>query len=249
VVAINCDMGEGFGIYRVADDAALMGYIDMANVACGFHASDPVIMRRTVALAAAHRVRVGAHPGLPDLQGFGRRVIAMEEDELYAALVYQVGALGAFLDLEGLPLSYMKVHGALYELAARDESVAAVIAAAADVFEVPLMGMVATAHERVWGDRPQGFLAEYYADLEYGDDGSLILTREHAPVDVDEAARRALRVVVDGVGTTIDGLDIPMRADCVCIHSDTPGAVELAAALRAALQPYLSEKAMWPATT
>ena len=121
---INSDMGEGFGLYRIGDDRALMPFIDAANVACGFHAADPMVMRRTVQLAKEYGVSVGAHPSLPDLQGFGRREMAIGSEELAAAIVYQVGALKAFLDAEGMPLSHIKPHGALYAMAARDERVA-----------------------------------------------------------------------------------------------------------------------------
>ncbi len=240
MVAINCDMGEAYGIYRCGDDEAIIPYLDMANVACGFHASDPSVMQRTVRLAKRHGVAVGAHPSYPDLQGFGRRAMSMDPEELTAAVIYQAGALSGFLAAEGMELAYIKVHGALYGQAARDRDVAAAVAAAADALDTPLMGMANTAHEEVWGDRPQGFYAEYYTDLEYRPDGSLIITREHTAVDPEVAAAGAVRAVTENVAVANDGSEIPMRADVVCVHSDTPGAVELAAAVRAALNPYLS---------
>jgi len=235
-VEVNCDMGEGFGLYRLGDDAGIMPHITLANVACGFHGGDPAIMCRTVALAKARGVRVGAHPSYPDRQGFGRRAMALQPEELEALLVYQVGALKAFLDLEGMALAHVKVHGALYGAAARDRAVAEAIGAVADAFGVPLLGMAGTLHEEVWGARPAGFLAEYYADLDYADDGSLVITREHVAYDPEEAARGAVRAVREGVATTASGKEIPMRADCVCVHSDTPGAVELARAVSEALR-------------
>src|SRR5581483_7081894 len=122
-LAINCDMGESFGLYKMGDDEGLMPHITIANVACGFHASDPTVMARTVRLAKQHGVKVGAHPSLPDLQGFGRREMKMEPHELIDCIVYQVGALKAFLDREGLPLNHVKPHGALYGMAARTEAV------------------------------------------------------------------------------------------------------------------------------
>lgn len=237
MVDLNCDMGEGFAIYRVGDDAAIMPHITLANVACGFHGGDPPVIQRTVALAAEHGVKVGAHPSYPDRQGFGRRAMAMDADELTATIVYQAGALQGFLRAEGMELNHIKAHGALYGAAARDPEVAAAIGAAADVFGVPLMGMAGTVHEEVWGSRRAGFMAEYYSDLDYADDGSLIITREHVGYDPEEAARRAARAVTDGVATTASGKEIPMKADCVCVHSDTPGAVELARAVSAALRP------------
>src|SRR5271165_5297060 len=148
-LAINCDMGEGFGLYRCGDDAGIMPFITLANVACGFHASDPTVMHKTVRLAKQHGVRVGAHPSLPDLQGFGRREMRMDPRELTDCLIYQVGALKAFLDAEGMGLNHIKPHGALYGMAARSEEIANAICDAADVFKVPLLGMARTKHEEI----------------------------------------------------------------------------------------------------
>jgi UPF0271 protein len=230
-VALNCDIGEAFGIWGLGDDAAIMPYVSMANVACGFHAGDPVVMRDTVALAKAHDVQVGAHPSYPDLQGFGRRPMEMDGDELTAAIVYQVGALKGFLDMEGMPLTHIKPHGALYGRAARDEAVAEAIADAAESFGVPVLGMAGTVHETVYVRRGLSVLAEYYADLDYDDDGSLLITRRHVAYDPEQVAERVRRVVEDGVATARSGREIPMRADLVCVHSDTPGAVDVARAV------------------
>src|SRR5450432_3764100 len=146
MVMINCDMGEAYGLYRMGDDEGLMPHIDVANVACGFHASDFNHMRKTVQLAKQYGVKIGAHPSLPDLQGFGRREMAIGSEELAAAIVYQVGALKAFLDAEGIPLSHIKPHGALYAMAARDERVANAVADGAAQFDVPLFGLANTLH-------------------------------------------------------------------------------------------------------
>jgi UPF0271 protein len=224
-------MGEAFGIYDLGADDALLPHITLANVACGFHAGDPVVMQRTVESAREHGVRVGAHPSYPDLQGFGRRAMEMDRDELAAALVYQVGALKGFLDAAGMALSHVKPHGALYGRAARDETVAHAIADAVAVFDVPVMGMAGTLHETVYRERGLDFLAEYYADLDYADDGGLLITRKHVAYDPDDAAARVARVVTEGIATSAGGKEIPMRADTVCVHSDTPGAAELAAAV------------------
>jgi len=238
-LAINCDMGESFGLYKLGDDEGIMPYITLANVACGFHASDPSVMRRTVRLAKASNVRVGAHPSLPDLQGFGRREMKMEPAEITNCLLYQVGALKAFLDAESMPLNHIKPHGALYGMAARSEEVANAICDAAQVFGVPLMGMARTKHEEVYSRRGLPFLAEFYADLEYEESGRLIITREHEAVDPKAAAERTLRAVREGKVKSVEGPDIPMRADCVCVHSDTPGAVAVAKAVREAIKAYL----------
>ncbi len=238
-LAFNCDMGEAFSLYQCGDDEGIMPYITLANVACGFHASDPMVMRKTIRLAKKFGVKVGAHPSYPDLQGFGRREMKMSREELSACILYQVGALKAFLDAEGMPLNHIKPHGALYGVAARDENVANAICDAAEVFKVPLLGMANTKHEEVYTKRGMKFLAEYYTDLDYADDGALIITREHEAKNAEIAAQRAIRAVKEGKATSINGKDIPMRADCVCVHSDTPGAVALAIAVRKALEPYL----------
>jgi 5-oxoprolinase (ATP-hydrolysing) subunit A len=233
---INCDMGEGFGIYHLGNDAAMMPLIDLANVACGFHASDPSIMRATVRLAKQHGVKVGAHPSLPDMQGFGRRAMAITPAEVEDVVVYQVGALKAFLDAEGMPLNHVKPHGALYGMAARDEKIAAAIADAVRPLGVPLLGMASTAHEKVYKDKGLEFIPEFYADLDYEDDGALILTRVHAAVDPAKAAVRALRALRERVVASASGRDIPMTATTVCVHSDTPSAVAIAAELRRTLR-------------
>lgn len=240
-VMINCDMGEAFGLYRCGDDEAIMPYITVANVACGFHASDPVVMRNTVRLAKKYGVKVGAHPSYPDLQGFGRREMKMDPEELTACIIYQVGALKGFLETNGMELNHIKPHGSLYGVSARDETVANAVADAAEAFGgVPLMGMANTVHEDVYTKRGLPFLAEYYTDLDYTDEGGLIITREHVAHDPEVAAAGAVRAVTEGKATSVNGKDIPMRADSVCVHSDTPGAVELAAAVHAALKPYLN---------
>ena len=235
MAAINCDMGEAFGLYRMGDDAALMPLISVANVACGFHASDFNHMRKTVQLAKQHKVGVGAHPSLPDLQGFGRRDMKMSRDELANCIIYQVGALKGFLEAEDAPLNHIKPHGSLYNMAARMEDVAHAVCDAADVFKVPLMGMIGTLHETIYPARGQTLIAEYYADLEYNDDGALIATREHAAVDPARAAARCLRAIREGKTESVNGRDVAVRADSICVHSDTPNAVEVARAVRDAL--------------
>src|SRR5580692_3589938 len=182
MATINCDMGEAFGLYRMGDDAGLMPLIDIANVACGFHASDFNHMRSTVQLAKAHGVAVGAHPSLPDLQGFGRREMKIGREELANCLIYQIGALKGFLDAEGMELNHIKPHGSLYGMAARQPDIAHAICDAADVFKVPLVGMIDTLHATVYPERGHTFLPEFYADLDYADDGFIIITREHPPV-------------------------------------------------------------------
>lgn len=236
MVPINCDMGEGFGIWRLGDDAGIMPSIHIANVACGFHASDFNHMRATVRLAKAHGVEVGAHPSLPDRQGFGRREMKIARDELANCLIYQIGALKGFLDAEGMRLNHIKPHGSLYGMAARQPEVAHAVCDAADVFRVPLLGMLGTLHATIYPERGHRWLAEFYADLDYADDGGLIITREHPPVDPRAAALRCLRAVREGVVRSVGGRDVAVGAETVCVHSDTPGADVLARELRRALQ-------------
>lgn len=241
--AINCDMGESFGLYKMGEDEKMMPLISVANVACGFHGSDPNHMRATVRLAKEHGVRVGAHPSLPDLQGFGRREMKIGREELANMLIYQIGALTGFLKAEGMTLNHIKPHGALYGMAARDEAVAHAVCDAADVFGVPLFGMKGTLHEKVYGARGHRFVAEYYADLDYADDGGLIITREHAAVDPREAAARCLRAIEEGKTKSVNGVDVAVGSDCICVHSDTPNALAVAEAVREAVKPYLDEAA------
>ena len=242
-VAINCDMGEAFGLYRMGDDEAIMPLITVANVACGFHASDPVVMHKTVRLAKQHGVKVGAHPSLPDLQGFGRREMKIPRAELADILVYQVGALKGFLEAEGMELNHVKPHGVLYGMAARQEEVAHAVCDAAEVFGVPLFGMAGSLHEKVYTARGHRFVSEFYADLEYDEKGGLIITREHHAVDPKMAAERCVRAVETGKVKSTAGNDVPVRADSVCVHSDTPNAVEIAQAVRAALAPFMGRAA------
>ena len=240
-VTINCDMGESFGLYRMGDDAGMMPFIDIANVACGFHASDFNHMRATVQLAKKHGVKVGAHPSLPDLQGFGRREMKMGREEMANCLIYQIGALSGFLKAEGMELNHIKPHGSLFGMAGRLEEIAQAVCDAADVYTVPLLGMTGTLHETVYPARGHRMIAEYYGDLDYRPDGTLIVTREHDAKDPDEMAARVLRAIAQGEGTATDGSHFPTRCDSICIHSDTPNALDIARVVRAAIAPY-SEK-------
>jgi 5-oxoprolinase (ATP-hydrolysing) subunit A len=239
-LTINCDMGEGFGLYRLGNDAALMPHIDLANVACGFHASDPSIMHSTARLAKQHGVKVGAHPSLPDMQGFGRRAMVISPAEVEDLVIYQIGALKAFLDAEGMALNHVKPHGALYGMAARDEGIAGAIADAVRGFGVPILGMAFTKHETIYTQKGVEMIPEFYADLEYDGDGNLILSRVHDAVDPTQATERVLRVMRDHVVATTSGRDIPVKAKTVCVHSDTPASAAIAAALAKALRSQAS---------
>lgn len=233
-VDLNVDMGESFGMYRMGDDAAFMPFITSANVACGFHAGDPCVMKQTVALAHQHHVQVGAHPGLPDLQGFGRRTMDLTMDELYCDLVYQIGALKGFLETFKLPLHHVKPHGKLYGMAhLREEVAQTVCQVIKDVapkaylycMKKGLLSDIAQSH----GIRP---VHEVYADLDYDDAGNLVITRHHAAHAPADVAAKVIGMVRDGKVTTTAGNEIAIEGTSVCVHSDSAGAVEIVKAVR-----------------
>ncbi len=237
-VTLNCDMGESFGLYKMGDDDAMFPLIDLANVACGFHASDSTVMSNTVRKAKAHCIAVGAHPSFPDLQGFGRREMKMTPDEIKDMVMYQVGALKGFLAANDMELSHVKPHGSLYGVASKDESVCRAVVEVVKSLNVPFVGLAGTFHETVAKELAVPFLAEFFADLEYDDEGRLIITRTHESVDPKEAASRTMRALKCGKTRSINGKDVVVKADTVCVHSDTPGAVEVARAVRSVVDTF-----------
>jgi len=237
-IEINCDMGEGFGLYTMGDDSGLMEFISVANVACGFHASDPQIMLKTVTLAKQHQVKVGAHPSYPDKQGFGRRYIAISMEELRADLIYQVGALKGFLDTLDMPLNHIKPHGALYGRAAVDKDTANVLCDVALEFNVPLYGLAGTVHEEVYRGRGVKFIGEFYADLDYNDQGELIITKSHEPLDAHAVKSKIEQAITQGTTLSVNGKDIPIVASSICVHSDTPNAIDVARAVQQAVAQF-----------
>ena len=234
---LNCDMGESFGIYRAGNDEEIMPLIDVANVACGFHASDPNHIRKTVELAKKNNVKVGAHPSFPDLQGFGRREMKMSKLEIKNNIMYQVGALKAFLDEMEMPLNHIKPHGALYVMASTDEEMSRAIADAVEPFNVEIFGMANTAHEKVYkNERGLNFISEFYADLDYDKNGKLVLAKgKNSLYDSDLSTKRTLRAIKEKKVKTIDGSDIDVGCDTICVHSDTPNAVEIITKLKNAI--------------
>jgi len=231
MVSINCDMGESFGIYRLGDDAGIMPHITHANVACGFHGSDPDHIQKTVALAKQYKVKIGAHFSLPDLQGFGRREMTMSREELRNTIIYQIGALEGFVKQAGLQLSHLKPHGALYGMAAKYEYAALAVAEAARVYGLPVFGMSGTLQETIYRNEDVEFIGEFFADLDYDDNGALIISREHPVVELTAVKRKVERAIRDGEVVSVGGKVIPVRAQTICVHSDTPNAVNLAAAV------------------
>lgn len=238
-VDINCDMGEGFGQWRLAeaDDTALMELISSANIATGFHAGDPSLMDATVRLAAQHGVGIGAHPGYRDLQGFGRRRIEGAAEEIVNDIVYQTGALREFARRHGASLQHVKPHGALYmELAAIEELsrsfVHAMQATAPNAF---IYCMDVSLTHRVAVEAGQPVIREFYADRDYGRSGSIVFTRRTGKLDPAAIADKVVRACREQRVRTVEGDDIDIAFDSICFHSDTPGSLAIARAMRAAL--------------
>jgi UPF0271 protein len=238
-IDLNADVGESLGAWPMGADEQLIPLVSSVNIACGFHAGDPVTMERTVRMAAAVGAAIGAHPGYPDLAGFGRRDLDMAPTDLEAAIVYQVGALRAFCGGAGVEMRHVKAHGALYNRAAADRRVADAVARAvrrcgADLILVGLAGSELIAAGR---DAGLAVAAEGFPDRAYESDGSLRSRRLAGAVIVDsaEVARRAVVMARDGHVVAVDGTRVPLRADTLCLHGDTPGAVEHARAVQTAL--------------
>lgn len=237
-VDLNADLGEGFGAWRLGDDDALLDVVTSANVACGFHAGDPVIMRRTCEQASRRGVRIGAQVGYRDLAGFGRRRMDVAADELAADVLYQLGALAAFAAVAGTAVAYVKPHGALYNTAVDDPVQAGAVAAAVASYDaqLPLLGLADSALEHAAARHGVPFVAEAFADRGYTPDGRLAPRGEAGALitDADAAAAQALNIV-HGHVTTLGGDRVPVRARSICVHGDTPDAVRIARAVRAAL--------------
>lgn len=232
MVTLNCDMGESYGNWRFGDDAGIMPHVDCANIACGFHASDPWTMLKTVRLAKSLGKAIGAHPSLPDREGFGRREMKLQPEELTAAFLYQIGALSGMLQAEGVELAHVKPHGIIYGMAARDMDAARAIAAAVKPFGVPLFGLAGTCHETAARDLDVPFLGEFFPDLTYAPDGSLIIPRVHSAIDLAAAEQRMVRALKDGELVAVDGSVRSVTFQTVCIHSDPPNARDVAILMR-----------------
>ena len=217
-----------------------MSYVDVANLACGFHAGDPSIMVKTVRLAKKHGVRVGAHPGLPDLLGFGRRQMAVSPEDVYALVLYQIGALTAVLKAEGVPLNHVKPHGELYFFLQRDPAVMDAVLRAVRVFDVPVYGLptkhMVEACERVGVP----LVPEFFTDIDYDANGNLVPVAKSQPATAELISRRILDFTLKGEVTTQSGnkvnLGFPDKPFTICIHSDVPGALDNAIAARNAVE-------------
>lgn len=239
-IDLNSDLGESFGTYTLGMDEKLMEYITSANVACGWHAGDPLVMQKTIRAAVKNGVAVGAHPGYPDLMGFGRREIKITPEEAYTYVLYQLGALDAFARVEGVNIQHIKPHGALYNQACKDEKLAAAICRAARVFDpdlivlAPYNSAFRTAAEAVG----QPFAGEFFADRAYLPDGSLMPRSQPGAVihDADEACCRVLQMARKGTVTCADGTELAMRCVSVCVHGDNAEALATVQKIRNALE-------------
>ena len=236
---LNADLGEGFGVWRLGDDEALLTVLTSANVACGFHAGDPATMRRVCAAAAERGVAIGAQVGYRDLAGFGRRRIDYDADELRDDVLYQLAALDGFARVAGARVRYVKPHGALYNTAVADEGQAGAVVAAVRGYDpaLPVLGLPGSALLRLADQAGLRGVAEGFVDRGYLPSGALVPRGRHGALvtDPDFVARRAVQMARDGTVLAVDGSVISHAVESVCVHGDTPGAVELAVAVRDAL--------------
>ncbi|PKH07984.1 5-oxoprolinase subunit PxpA [Moritella sp. Urea-trap-13] len=239
---LNCDMGESFGHWQLGIDEAVMPHIDMANIACGFHASDPLIMQQTVALAKQYNVAVGAHPGYPDLVGFGRRHMQCTADEIQALILYQVGALTAFCQQQNILLSYVKPHGALYNDMMQDEAILIAILKGLAAFSanLPLMLMAQADNSRSEALAAQfevPLLFEAFADRRYTDSGSLQDRRQAGAVFTQQSqiVHQAIQIAEQGFVTSNTGKLIPLNADTLCVHGDNAQSIAAIAQIKSAI--------------
>lgn len=238
-IDLNCDLGESFGHYTIGMDGEVIPDISSANVACGFHASDPVVMSETVNLAKKYGVGIGAHPGFPDLMGFGRRKMDVKPQEAKAYVQYQIGALSAFCRAAGVPLVHVKPHGALYNMAGKDYALAKAICEGILEVDGRLILLALSGSQMLKAAKDTGLRAasEVFADRAYEEDGSLVArTKPGAMItDEGEAIRRVVRMIKEGKVMSVTGKDIPIRADSVCVHGDNAKALEFVRKIRAAL--------------
>lgn len=238
-IDLNCDMGESFGAYTMGNDLAILDYVNSANIACGFHAGDPPTIHKTVRAALDKGVAVGAHPGLPDLQGFGRRTMAISAAEAYDIVIYQIGAVAAFAQAFGGKLTHVKAHGALYNMAAKDRKLADALAKAVRDYDRSLIFYALAGSAMIDAAEAIGIRAagEVFADRTYQDDGSLTpRSQPNAMIeDEDASIAQVKRMVTEGIVRSVTGKDINVRADTLCVHGDQPHALAFAKRIRGEL--------------
>ncbi|KIL43507.1 lamB/YcsF family protein [Jeotgalibacillus alimentarius] len=239
-IDLNCDMGESFGAYKMGNDAEVLKFVTSANIACGYHAGDPTVMRRTVELALENGTGIGAHPGFPDLGGFGRRNMTVTEEEAYDLTLYQIGALYGFVKAQGGRLQHVKPHGALYNAAAKDAKLAGAIAKAVYDLDPKMILFGLSGGELIQAGRNIGLqtASEVFADRTYQPDGSLTpRTQSNALIEDDETAvSQVVRMVKDGLVRDVNGEDVSIEADTVCIHGDGAHALAFAEKINSRLK-------------
>ncbi len=240
VIDLNSDLGESFGTYKLGHDEEILQVVSSANIACGFHAGDPLVMQRTVVMAKQHGVAVGAHPGLPDLIGFGRRKMAVSPEEAYSMMLYQVGAIGAFAAAQGCRLQHVKPHGALYNMAAGDRRLSDAIAAAVYDVDKKLVLYGLAGSELIKAGEAKGLrtASEVFADRSYQEDGSLTPRSQPGALleEVSAVVAQALSMACQGQVRTTRGKYIPVKADTICVHGDGVKALNFARSIREALE-------------
>ena len=239
-VDLNSDLGESFGAYTIGLDEQVIAHISSANIACGYHAGDPLVMDKTVAAAKAAGIAIGAHPGYPDLIGFGRRNMTCSPAEVKAYVKYQLGALMAFAAAHGMKMQHCKPHGALYNMAGKDAALARAIAEAIAEVDSSIILLALAGSQMIKAGEEAGLrvASEVFADRAYQADGSLVPRKQPGAVihDTDEAIARTIRMVKEGKVTAITGEDVPLKADSICVHGDNPSAVEFVRNIRARLE-------------
>ena len=239
-VDLNSDLGESFCAYTIGLDEQVIAHISSANIACGYHAGDPLVMDKTVAAAKAAGIAIGAHPGYPDLIGFGRRNMTCSPAEVKAYVKYQLGALMAFAAAHGMKMQHCKPHGALYNMAGKDAALARAIAEAIAEVDSSIILLALAGSQMIKAGEEAGLrvASEVFADRAYQADGSLVPRKQPGAVihDTDEAIARTIRMVKEGKVTAITGEDVPLKADSICVHGDNPSAVEFVRNIRARLE-------------
>lgn len=238
-VDLNCDLGESFGNYTIGMDEAVIPHISSANIGCGWHGGDPLVMRKTLALAKEAGIAVGAHPGFPDLMGFGRRNMTVTPDEAYSYTLYQLGAFYGFAKAAGMEVQHVKPHGALYNMAGKDLAMSVAICKAIKDFDPNIILLALSGSKMLEAAQEVGIPAAYevFADRAYNEDGSLVARSLPGAVihDTEECIRRVVQMVKEGTVTAITGKVIPIRCDSICVHGDNASAVEFVKAIRSRL--------------
>jgi 5-oxoprolinase (ATP-hydrolysing) subunit A len=238
-IDLNCDLGESFGLFKIGKDKEVLKHISSANIACGYHAGDHNVMMETVSLAIKYNVKIGAHPGFPDLMGFGRREMDISPREIYNLTLYQIGALAAIAQAQGGKLSHVKPHGAMYNMASKIRPIAEAIAQAVADYDSSLILFGLSGSELIQAGKEKGLMTaqEVFADRTYQPDGTLTSRNECNSMihDMKIAAQRIIRMIREGKVATTDGTDIAITADTVCIHGDEPTALDFIKELKLVL--------------